>query len=143
MSSCKATAGLPLTVKCNENRAFRYQIAAAGRYNRSLFQWRTQKIRYLADQWNFNGILPPINEFKPPYQPKNNGVRAGRENGELGSWQRSPNAEPTAETDPGRTHLDPDFFARAFARMTKKDGVACPPARGRIGHVCRNTNQAA
>jgi hypothetical protein len=28
--------------------------------------------------------LPPINELKPLYQPKNNGIRAGRENGESG-----------------------------------------------------------
>jgi len=28
------------------------------------------QIRYLADQWNFNGISAPINELKPPYQRK-------------------------------------------------------------------------
>jgi hypothetical protein len=27
--------------------------------------------------------LPSINEFKPPYQPNNNGIREGREKGDL------------------------------------------------------------
>jgi hypothetical protein len=33
--------------------------------------------------WRINGVLPPINEFKPPYQPKNNAIREDRENGDL------------------------------------------------------------
>jgi len=49
--------------KYNENRAFCHQTATAARYNRSLFERLAQKIRYLADQWNFNGIFSPINEF--------------------------------------------------------------------------------
>src|SRR5271166_2304458 len=66
--------------KYNENRAFSPRKAAAAGYNRSLFQLLTQKIRYLADQWKINGISPPINELEPPYQAKNNGIRAGCEN---------------------------------------------------------------
>jgi Tfp pilus assembly ATPase PilU len=31
-----------------------------------------------------NENFPPINEFKLPYQPKNNGIHAGRENGKCG-----------------------------------------------------------
>jgi hypothetical protein len=66
--------------KYNEDRAFSPRKATAVGCNRSLFQLLTQKIRYLADQWKINGISPPINELEPPYQAKNNGIRAGCEN---------------------------------------------------------------
>jgi hypothetical protein len=33
--------------------------------------------------------LPPINEFKPPYQSKNNRIRAGRETGDVVTCQRA------------------------------------------------------
>jgi hypothetical protein len=64
----------------NENRAFSPQNGHIGRYSRLLFQPLTRQIRYLADQWKINGIFSPINELEPPYQPKNNGIRAGRKN---------------------------------------------------------------
>jgi hypothetical protein len=35
--------------------------------------------------WRNNGILPPINEFARPYQSKNNGIYAARENEDLSS----------------------------------------------------------
>jgi hypothetical protein len=62
-------------VQYNENRDFSPQNGYRGRYNRLLFQPLTQQIRYLAEQWEINGIFRPINELKRPYQPKNNGIR--------------------------------------------------------------------
>jgi hypothetical protein len=47
----------------NENRAFSPQKATATGKNLSLFQPLARQIRYLADQWQINGIFSPINEF--------------------------------------------------------------------------------
>jgi hypothetical protein len=63
----------------SENRAFRHKTATAAGCSGFCFSRFMRQIRYLADQWNF----APINELKPPYQPKNSRIRAGRENREI------------------------------------------------------------
>jgi hypothetical protein len=79
-ASCGGAARIPPAAKYNENRAFHRKTAMLAGYNHSLFQPFMRQIRYLADQWNFNGILASINELKRPYQSKNNGIRAACEN---------------------------------------------------------------
>jgi hypothetical protein len=66
ISSGRATRRPPLTAKYNENRASRPQMVTPARYNPFLSQRLARKIRYLADQWNFNGFFPLINEFFRP-----------------------------------------------------------------------------
>jgi len=53
----------PLATQYNENRAFQHKTAMVAAHNRLLSQPLMRQIRYLADQWNINGIFSPINEF--------------------------------------------------------------------------------
>jgi hypothetical protein len=60
----------PSRAKYTENRAFSPQRCYIGGYDGLCFSGLRDQIRYLADQSNINGILPPNNEFKRPINRK-------------------------------------------------------------------------
>jgi hypothetical protein len=79
--------------KYNENRVFRHKTAAAAWQNGFRLNHLLGKFVTLRN----NGIFPPINELKPPYQPNNNRKYAGCENTKCGPTCRRAMPPPHAD----------------------------------------------